>query len=124
MERQEYLMSIYRKALGAGLCTNKSTFAEIVGVYRTTMSSAMNGDPKFLNDVFMRRLRRWAEQNGLDGEQAPPMAAPSNDIPATACPMEWVRYYTRKLEEKDRIIDRLVAVLAQAGESEQKKITG
>ena len=59
------------KAMAARFCTNQKEFAEIVGISRSGLSSAMNGDQKNLTDSLVRKIRAFAPlDHGLE-ENAP-----------------------------------------------------
>lgn len=57
-ERQEHLVSLYQKACLKGLCSSRGGFAQIVGVSRQTMSSAMNGSEEYLTAKLIERAER------------------------------------------------------------------
>lgn len=75
-EKQEYIRNVMLKAMAAKLCTNQKEFAEIVGVSRSGLSSAMNGDQKNLTDSLVRKIRAFALEHGL--EDSSTTAAPTD----------------------------------------------
>lgn len=72
MDKQEekiaYLKSVFQKALGAGKCRTLKEFAELVGINKSGLSSAMNGSERHLTDSLVARVRRWEQYEGLDKE--------------------------------------------------------
>ena len=82
-EKQTYIYEIYLKAMNAGLCKQKREFAELLGVNRAGLSSAMNGDEKNLTDSLLRKVRSFAIEYGLeDNPNAGTGAAPVQEQPA------------------------------------------
>lgn len=75
-EKQEYIRNVMLKAMAVKLCTNQKEFAEIVGVSRSGLSSAMNGDQKNLTDSLVRKIRAFAIEHGLEESSA--TAAPTD----------------------------------------------
>ena len=71
-DKKDYINRIYRLALGAGLCDNKKDFADLLGMSRTGLSSALNGNEKNLTDKLVQRVRMFAQTQGLEeGKKAP-----------------------------------------------------
>lgn len=66
MENKDYLNAIYRAACFKGLCSSVKEFADILDMSRTSLSSAMNGNEKYLNPTFMKKVRLFAQMNGLE----------------------------------------------------------
>jgi len=62
-ERQKILLEIYGKALEAGLCHNKKQFAELLGIDRTSLYSAINGEPKSCTESLVNKVEMWAKAN-------------------------------------------------------------
>lgn len=50
----------YDAALDAGLVRNKGDFAELVGVNRSALSCAMNGNEKYLTDGLIAKIRGFS----------------------------------------------------------------
>lgn len=105
-EKKNYLKAILSKARLAGLCTTQAEFAELIGVTKTTMSSAMQGREGYLNDRFMARVMQFAQEHGLDGDAA----QPSDKRPDIVIPAETLELYTAMAKSIDRLsalVDRL-----------------
>ena len=75
--KKDYINRIYRLALGAGLCNNKSDFADLLGMNRTGVNAAMNGNEKNLTGKLVQRVRMFAQTHGLEGDLKEPIPAPS-----------------------------------------------
>ena len=81
-EMKNLLWQIYHKACMAGLCSSKSEFAQIVGVDRGSMSTAMNSGGKALTTSLLTKVQMWAQLKGLMNEpQAEPKPQRSVIIP-------------------------------------------
>ena len=65
-ENKEYFVKIYHLAVAAGVVVNKSDFADKLGMSRSTISMAFKGDPRYLTDGLMRRVKAFALDKGLD----------------------------------------------------------
>jgi hypothetical protein len=65
-ERQDYLQKVFKAALGAGLCRNTKQFAELLGIDRTGLSTALNGGEHNLTESLIKKTRLWAKANGLE----------------------------------------------------------
>ena len=68
-EKQEHIRNVMLKAMAARLCTNQKEFAEIVGISRSGLSSAMNGDQKNLTDSLVRKIRAFAPPGARAGRK-------------------------------------------------------
>ena len=68
-DKQNYLKSVYRKAVDAGLCSTQQEFANMLQVNRSTLSSAIHGSEKALTDRLINYVKNWATANGLDDAQ-------------------------------------------------------
>lgn len=55
-ERLNALNQCYQKALATGKVHNKKEFAEFVGISRTSISSAFNGDERYLTDSLISKV--------------------------------------------------------------------
>ena len=107
--KKDYLNRIYRLALGAGLCNNKSDFADLLGMNRTGVNSALNGAERNLTDKLIQRVRLFAQTHGLEEEKpaAQPVPAPQEH----STPGDWK---DRTIESQQRTIERLTQLLDQA----------
>lgn len=68
-DKQNYLKSVYRNAVDAGLCGTQQEFAKLLQVNRSTLSSALHGSEKALTDRLVNYVKNWAAANGLDDTQ-------------------------------------------------------
>lgn len=55
-DRINALNQCYQKALSMGKVHNKKEFSELVGISRTSMSSAFNGDERYLTDSLISKV--------------------------------------------------------------------
>lgn len=106
-ERQEYLRKIYFAALSAGLCSTQKEFAELLEIDRTGLSSAMNGSERNLTNSLIKKVRMFAEVNGLDGGlPALPKKRRTIEIPE-----ETLELYTALAKSVDRLssmVERMI----------------
>lgn len=86
-DKQEYLRRVFFLAEGAELCKTQKQFAELLEVDRTGLSSAMNGNEKYLTDSLIRKVRSWARENGLEGDAPQKPKEPDIVIPAATAKM-------------------------------------
>lgn len=80
-KKTEFIRQAYRAAVDAGFAGSQQDWADALGVNRTTLSAAMNGNPRALTDKFMHKVRKWVEAHGLtiDGEAPAEQPAPSGE---------------------------------------------
>lgn len=71
MEKQDYLQSIFSLAKSRGKCHTQKEFAALLGVNDKGLSSAMNGNPKFLTDSLVAKVRAWADREAMNVEEVP-----------------------------------------------------
>lgn len=57
-ERKEKLLHLFEEAIQMRLCMSKGEFADLVGVNRSTMSSAMNGSAEVLTKKLVARAEK------------------------------------------------------------------
>lgn len=67
-EKQEYLKRIYALSIARGLCGTQKEFATLLEIDPTTLSAAMNANPRALTDRLIARVRKLSESNGLEGD--------------------------------------------------------
>lgn len=79
-EKKEIVVSVYRKALGAGLCRTVKEFAELLEMNVSGVSSALNGSERHLTDSFIAKVTRWERKNL--GEDSMKIKRPDIVIPA------------------------------------------
>ena len=65
-DRINALNQCYQKALSMGKVHNKKEFAELVGISRTSMSSAFNGDERYLTDSLISKVSGCIETLELE----------------------------------------------------------
>lgn len=65
-EKKDYLNLIFQRAVGSGLCRTLKEFADLLGVNKSGLSSAMNGNEKNLTDSLVRKVRAFALEKGLE----------------------------------------------------------
>ena len=65
-DRINALNLCYQKALSTGKVHNKKEFAELVGISRTSMSSAFNGDERYLTDSLISKVSGCIEKLELE----------------------------------------------------------
>ena len=56
------LKDAYERCLSAGIIRNQGEFADVMGVNRTTLSSAMNGRPQALTDSLVAKATKVANE--------------------------------------------------------------
>lgn len=105
-DKQQFLREIFFRALSTGLCNKQQEFANLVGVNASAMSSAMNGNAKFLTDSLVKKVKSWAIINGIDTD-----ATPRPQQTGVFVPKETLDLYTN-LSETCR---NLSAILRQLG---------
>lgn len=80
-DKKEYVERVFLMAKMRGLVKTQGDFAKLLDVDRTTLSGAFHGKPINLTDRFVRRVRRWAEANGIEdapgGDQKQQQAEPA-----------------------------------------------
>lgn len=70
-QEQDYINQVYRLAFEKGICSTKTEFAKQLGVVRSGLSMAMNGDEKYLTDSLTFKVMKYAEKNGLMKNDSP-----------------------------------------------------
>ena len=50
-----------------GRIRTQNDMAELIGVNRSVLSSAMNGNPRYLTDSLLKRIRPFVEHDRLTG---------------------------------------------------------
>lgn len=125
-ERQERLVGLYQKACLKGLCTSRGGFAELVGVSRQTMSSAMNGSEEYLTAKLVDRAERVVcpeiylsndanmenSGNAHDNVQKN-FGAPEADEPKSTDITEIVKTLTDELAKERESHERIMLALIQ-----------
>lgn len=126
-DKKEYVNRIYRLALGAGLCDNKKAFADLLGMSRGAVSSAMNGSETALTDKFMQRVKMFARTSGLEEGAQVHTTAPVQPEQGDDWKQRLIESQQRTIESQQRTIEVLTQI--QSGVSAytptyaQKKLT-
>lgn len=108
-ENIDYLNRIYALALQRGLCKNKGEFAECLGMSPSTISGAFQGNPKYLTDNFMRRLKVWARQMKVEVVEEPKPEVQRPDIVIPAATMDLYTSMAKSIDRLTALVDRLQA---------------
>lgn len=66
MDNKDYLNAIYRAACFKGLCHSVKEFADLLDANRSSISSALNGNERYLNPTFMKKVRQFAKEHELE----------------------------------------------------------
>ena len=70
-ENQEYLQRIMLAARNNGLCRTQKEFAALLGDDATSLSSALNGNPRSLTNSLIGKVRNFAISQGLEDGTTP-----------------------------------------------------
>lgn len=65
-ERMDYLKRIMYAARLRGLCNTQKDFARKLGIDPSALSSAMNGNERFLTNSLIGKVKAFAEREGLE----------------------------------------------------------
>ena len=76
-EKKEYINRIFNLACARGLCRTKNEFSAMLEIHYTTISSAMNGNERFLTDSLIHKVQKLSRRYQLDGEEADPQFPPT-----------------------------------------------
>ena len=121
-ERKEKLMNLFQEAIELRLCISKGQFADLVGVNRSTMSSAMNGFAECLTERLVSRAERAVHPelfapsmensgNSHDNVQknfeAPGTEAPNGNV------TEIVKTLTEELRQERESHERIMMALIE-----------
>ena len=73
MTKLEQLNDLYEELRAAGRVHNKSQLAELVGLNKSTLSSAFNGNPKYLTESLLSRITALtiADEGKADAMRVP-----------------------------------------------------
>lgn len=87
-EMKDYLNRLLNEARKHGLCHTQGEFAALLEINPSTLSKALQGDERYLTPSLIKKVRRWAEQNGLEGDTPKPEPKePDIVIPAATAKM-------------------------------------
>jgi len=107
-EKQEFLRRTFLAAQVKGLCRTQKGFAEQVGIDASALSSAMNGNPRFLTDSLLMKVRAFAIVNGLESEQ---QAAKTETIEVPAGFRETLENLSSVLASQARLLESQARML-------------
>lgn len=62
-EKLNYVQNVFKTGLGLGLFRTVKQWAELLGVDKSGLSSAMNGSDRNLTDNLVRKIEIWANEN-------------------------------------------------------------
>lgn len=127
-EKMIYIRGVYQNARSAGLCHTQKEWADLLGIDRTGLSSAMNGNEKALTDSLVHKVEMWAKLNGLEDSPQRQPAVQDIVIPAaTATFYENLSETLKNMSQTVRMQQELISQL-QAGahitRDDQKKKIG
>lgn len=88
MTEREYLNAIYREACYRGLCSSVTGFAELLEIDRSGLSSALNGNERYLTKSLLKKVRLFAKANGLDEEKPTPKEQEASEETVLLIPYE------------------------------------
>lgn len=102
MNKSDFVNRIYSLARAKGLCKTQNEFAELLGMNKSTISSAINGGERSLTDNLIKRITIWAKQVGIEDDS---LHAPAEDAAnsATAKLYENLSESVRQMSETIRI---------------------
>lgn len=109
-DEKNYVKTIYLRARAEGFCDTQQEFATLLETDRTTLSSAMNGNTRYMTARFINKVRRFAREHGLD-EMPQQEVSPEPPKRQIVIPEETLELYTN-LSETCR---NLSAILARIG---------
>ena len=109
-EKKDYVNRIYKLALLYGMCKSQTEFAELLEVNKSVLSAAFNGNPAYLTDRLVGKVRRFALEHGIE-ETPQPQTVPEPPKRQIVIPEETLELYTN-LSETCR---NLSAILARIG---------
>lgn len=110
--KQEYLRRILNSARLNHLCRSQKEFADLVGVSRSAMSSAINGVEAYLTDNLIFKVQLFAKDNGLEETKA--AMVQQSQGPGVFIPEE-TRAMFENMTETIRIQAQMLAQFQSAG---------
>lgn len=66
---QEYIASVYKKAIDKRIVYNQKQFAKELGIDGTTLCRILKGDPRFPGKVSARSAKFWADAHGFETDE-------------------------------------------------------
>lgn len=109
-EKQEFLRRVFHAAQLRGLCRTQKEFAALVGADKSAISSAMNGNERFLTDSLVFKVRLFADREGLETDGQAPKKRETMEIPVDFKQMldnmsEVLASQSRLLESQARMLE-------------------
>ena len=109
-EKKDYLNKVLHLAMMYGMCKSQQEFAGLLDINKSVLSSALNGNPNYLTDRLVAKVRKFAYEHGID-ETPPETIKPEPPKRQIVIPEETLELYTN-LSETCR---NLSAILARMG---------
>lgn len=70
MESQEFITHAFEQARAAGFVKNQKEFADLLGINRSSLSAAMNGNGKYMTASLVRKIKSFYDEH-FSGEGDP-----------------------------------------------------
>lgn len=80
MDKAGYIKSIFYLAAMRGLCKTQTDFANLLGVDRGGLCSAMNGSEKNLTDSLIKKVEQFAKDYRLEEDEDIPTDEQQGDL--------------------------------------------
>ena len=84
MDKKETINYLFEQIRSAGYCKTQRDFAALLGINEKGLSSAMNGNEKYLTDSLVRKVTKFYEENVSKGGVNPPATNTLPVIPTEA----------------------------------------
>ena len=84
MDKKETINYLFEQIRSAGYCKTQRDFAALLGINEKGLSSAMNGNEKYLTDSLVRKVTKFYEENVSKGGLTPPATNTLPVIPTEA----------------------------------------
>lgn len=78
LEMQAYIKRIYGSAYSVGLVHSVTEMAKALEIDKSGLSSALNGNEKYITNSLVKKVKNWAILNGLEEGELSPSAKPMN----------------------------------------------
>lgn len=118
MDYKEYVNTIYKMACYRGICASVTEFAEQLEMNRSGVSSALNGNEKYLTKSFIKKVRAYAKEHGLEEEDGVSQNTTPKDNaqekPPIVIPAETMAFYTN-LTESIRLLSETICRMQEKG---------
>ena len=67
METREFINQVFEQARAAGFVKTRADFADVLGINRSSLSAAMNGNEKYLTDSLEKKVKTFYDEHFSDG---------------------------------------------------------